>query len=177
VASEVREVFSGRVFRVTVEPVTLPGGGRFDAELVRHDGSVVLIPVTDEGNIVLVRQFRPSIGAPMWELPAGRVEPGEDLEAAAARECHEETGRIPARLERLGGPLLPTPGFCDERATMFRATGLRAPGPDDPVARPDEDEDIEVAAFPRARLEAMIRAGEIVDMKTVAGLALLDLYR
>ena len=176
-ANNVREVFNGRVIRVTVESVTLPNGQRVEAEMVRHDGSVVLIPVTDEGAVVLVRQFRPSIGAPMWELPAGRVEPGEDPEEAAARECHEETGRIPSRLERLGGSFLPTPGFCDERVAVFRATGLRVPGPGDPVAVPDEDEDIRVEAFARAQLEAMIRAGEIIDLKTVAGLALIDLYR
>jgi ADP-ribose pyrophosphatase len=177
VAHEVREIFTGRVFRVTVEPVTLPGGHRLDAELVRHHGSVVLVPITDEGAIILVRQFRPSIGAVMWELPAGRIEPGEDLEAAARRECHEEIDRLPSRLERLGGSLLPTPGFCDERIAVFRATGMRAPGPGDPVAVPDADEDIEVRAFSRAELEAMVRAGEIIDLKTVAALALLDLYR
>ena len=171
----VRRVFDGRVFRVTVERVNLPSGRTLDAELVRHAGSVVLIPVRGDGRIVLVRQFRATVNAPVWELPAGRVEAGEDLLATAARECHEEVGLIPGRLEPLGS-FLSTLGFCDERITMFRATALREPGIDDPEARPDEDEDITVEAFTRTHIEAMVRRNDIIDLKTVAALALLDLH-
>jgi ADP-ribose pyrophosphatase len=133
---------------------------------------VVVIPITGNGEIVLVRQYRPAIGQWAWELPAGSLKPGEDVEKAAIRECHEEIGLIPSRLERLGA-FFPTPGYCDERMNVYRADGLREANPDDEAAHPDEDEDIEAQAFSRAELERMIAAGEIVDLKTVAGLALL----
>ena len=110
-------------------------------EVVRHPGSVVLIPVTDDGQVVLVRQYRHAIGRSAWELPAGTLEPNEDPQKAAARECHEEIGLVPARLDPLGA-FYPTPGYCDEEMNFYKATGLREPGPDE-KAEQDEDEDIE----------------------------------
>ncbi len=98
------------------------------AEIIRHPGSVVIIPVTAQDEIILVRQYRPAIGRWAWELPAGSLKSGEDVERAARRECQEETGHIPSRLERVGS-YFPTPGYCDEEMTFFRATGLRTPGP------------------------------------------------
>ena len=171
----IRRIFTGKIFSVSVETVTLPNGRRLEAELVHHAGSVVLIPVTDTGDILLVRQYRAPVRDLVWELPAGRVESGEDLREAAIRECHEETGLIPARLDRLG-EFLATPGFCDERLTVFRATGLREPTAEDPIAQSDEDEDVVVEAFSRDRLNAMVASNAIVDLKTVAGLALLDVF-
>ena len=88
------------------------------------------------------------------------------------RECQEEIQMIPGRLERLGS-FFPTPGYCDEEMNFYRATGLRLPGEHDEAAHADEDEDIEARAFSRNALQAMIAAGEIIDLKTVAGLALL----
>ena len=172
VPQRIRKVFEGRIFTVSVESVTLPRGERIEAEIVRHPGSVVLIPVTDRGEIVLVRQYRHAIGRSAWELPAGSLKPGEDPRAAAVRECHEEIGLIPASVERLGA-FFPTPGYCDEEMTFYRATGLRAPEDDDPAAQQDEDEDIEARAFPIDTMRHMVGSGEIVDMKTVAGLMLL----
>jgi ADP-ribose pyrophosphatase len=172
----IRRVFSGKVFSVSVESVTLPSGRTLKAELVHHAGSVALVPVTGDGDIVLVRQYRATVHELVWELPAGRVETGEDLHEAAIRECHEETGLIPSRLDRLG-TFLVTPGYADERLTIFLARGLREPTADDPVARPDKDEDLVVEAFPRQRLDAMVTANKLIDLKTVAGLALLDLFR
>jgi ADP-ribose pyrophosphatase len=109
----------------------------------------------------------------VWELPAGSLKRGEDPENAAIRECQEETGLIPSRLEPLGS-FFPTPGYCDEEMNFFRAVGLRMPSGHDAAAQPDEDEDIESKAFPRDAIAAMIASGEIVDLKTVAGLALLE---
>ena len=82
--------------------------------------------MTDAGEVVLVRQYRHAIGRWAWELPAGSLKHGEDPEKAAIRECHEEIGLIPARMERLGA-FFPTPGYCDEEMNFYRATGLRAP--------------------------------------------------
>jgi ADP-ribose pyrophosphatase len=171
VPREIRTVFKGRVFTVLVETIALPKGGELAVEIVRHPGSVVLIPVTDDDALMLVRQYRHPIGRWVWELPAGTLKPGEDIEHAAIRECHEEIGLIPARLERVGS-FYPSPGFCDEIMHFFRATGLRTPGSADEEAHQDEDEDLEPRAFTRAEVQAMMKAGEIVDMKTLAGLAL-----
>ena len=169
---EVRTIYAGRVFTVQIESITLPKGGEMNAEVIRHPGSVVIIPVTTEGKIILVRQYRPAIGRWAWELPAGSLEAGEDLEKAAIRECHEEIGLVPARVEKIGA-FFPTPGYCDEEMNFYRASGLRD-AEDHEVAQPDEDEDIEPQAFTREEIRRMIAEGGIIDLKTVAGLALLD---
>jgi len=168
----IRRIFEGRVFTVLIERITLPKGHEIDMELVRHPGSVVLIPVADDGRLILVRQYRHAIGKWVWELPAGTLKKDEAPEAAAARECQEEIGLIPGRLERLPG-LYPSPGYCDEEMIFFRATALRTPGDGDPTATPDEDEDIECKAFTIDEIHALIASGEVIDLKTVAGLALM----
>ena len=106
-----------------------------------------------------------------WELPAGSLKPGEDIEAAARRECQEEIGLVATKMRKLGA-FFPTPGYCDEEMNFYLATGLRVPGEGDAAAPPDDDEDIEARPFPRAAVAAMIAGGEIIDLKTVAGLAL-----
>ena len=168
----IRKVFEGRIFSVNVETITLPRGGQLEAEIVRHPGSVVIVPVTDEEEIVLVRQYRHAIGRTAWELPAGSLKRGEDPTAAASRECHEEIGLIPSSLESLGS-FFPTPGYCDEEMHFYRAIGLRPPADGDPAAHRDEDEDIEAVSFSVATIRSMISQREIVDLKTLAGLALL----
>jgi ADP-ribose pyrophosphatase len=173
VPKEIRSIFQGRVFSVRVETIPLPKGGELQAEIIRHPGSVVILPIAGPDEIILVRQYRPAIGRWAWELPAGSLKPGEDVERAARRECQEEIGQIPSSLERLGS-FFPTPGYCDEQMTFFEATGLRMPGPDDEEAHQDEDEDIEVRAFSRNELRRMIAAGEIIDLKTIAGLSLVN---
>jgi ADP-ribose pyrophosphatase len=172
VPREIRRIYEGRIFTVEIETVTLPNGSELNAEIIRHPGSVVIIPVTAAGDIILVRQYRHAIGRFAWELPAGSLKPSEDAADAARRECHEEVGLVPARLTPLGS-FFPTPGYCDEDMNFFRADGLREPTAHEP-ARPDDDEDIEARAFSRDALRRMIAAGEIVDLKTVAGLALLE---
>ena len=171
VPHQIRKVFEGRVFSVVVESITTRKGGKMDVEIVRHPGSVVLIPITDAGEIILVRQYRHSIARDAWELPAGTLKPNEEPKKAAERECHEEIGLVPATLELLG-TFYPTPGYCDEEMTFYRATGLREPR-DGETAEQDEDEDIEKQSFTVQQIRSMIRGGEIIDMKTVAGLALL----
>src|SRR5262245_11016324 len=167
-----RTVYEGRIFDVTVDRVRLPHGREANLEVVRHEGSVVLIPLDDEGRVLLVRQYRHAAGRFLWELPAGSLESGENPEAGARRECHEELGLIAGTLENLG-TLWPTPGFCTEVMTFFRVTSLRVPGRNDEPAHQDEDESIEVGRFTLAEAARMIRRGEIADLKTVAGLSLL----
>ena len=171
VPTRVRKVFEGRVFTVQVESITLPKGHALDAEIVRHPGSVVIVPVTAGGDVILARQYRHAVGRYTWELPAGSLKREEDVEAAARRECQEEIGLIASGVERLG-VFFPTPGYCDEAMHFFLMTGLRKPETGDAEAHPDEDEDIEARPFSRADLDVMIASGEIVDLKTVAGLSL-----
>lgn len=164
-------VFTGRVFTVEVEHKTFPNGSAHTVEIVRHRPSVVLIPVRDDGRVVLIRQFRPSINRQLWELPAGGVEPGETGEEAAVRECEEEIGVIPRTIERLPG-FFPAPGFCDEELVYFRLSDFLTP---EPSARrtPDADEDIHVQPFTVEEARTMLAEGEIVDLKTAFGLTLL----
>lgn len=164
-------VFTGRVFSVDVEKVRLPDGREFQVETVRHRPSVVLAPMPDSDHVILIRQFRHSIGRELWELPAGRVDEGESATAAAARECEEEIGLVPERIEQLAA-LFPAPGFCDEQLVFFRVTGLRPPPPDSPH-KPDEDEDIHPQMYTIDEARAMVRRGEIVDLKTSYCLTLI----
>jgi ADP-ribose pyrophosphatase len=164
--------FEGRVFSVEVERHTFPNGREHEMAIVRHPPSVVLIPVEDDGRLVLVGQYRAPIGRMTWELPAGSLDHGESADAAARRECEEEIGLVPKRLERIGG-WYPAPGYCDEEMIFFRASDLRPPPPDSPH-KPDEDEDIESRRVTIAEAAAMVARGEIVDMKTAYGLTLID---
>jgi ADP-ribose pyrophosphatase len=166
-----REVHRGRVFRVEVDRVTLPGGHTVDMEIIRHPGSVVLIPQPSPGEIILIRQYRYALDRWIWELPAGSLKPGEDLDEAAARECEEETGLAPGRVERLRG-YYPTPGFCDEEMVYYRCLDLGPPAPGS-TARPDDDEEIEPRTFSLTEARGLVQSGEIVDMKTAFGLMLV----
>jgi ADP-ribose pyrophosphatase len=162
-------VFSGKVFDVDRDRVRLPNGRDVTIDVVRHPRSVVLLPIPEPGHIVLIRQFRYAVNRWLWELPAGSVDVGEEPDAAARRECHEEIGQVPDTIVRLAA-FFPTPGFCDEEMIFFRLSGLSVP---DEAAALDEDEDIEAKTFTLADVRDMVRRGEIVDMKTVAGLTLL----
>lgn len=172
VPKEITKVFEGRIFTVQIETITLPKGHELKAEVIRHPGSVVLIPVTQGGSVILVRQYRAPLGRWAWELPAGSLKPGEDVEKAARRECHEEIGLIAGRVEKLGA-FFPTPGYCDEEMNFFRMTELREPSAGDDAAEPDEDEDIETRAFTVEELKSMVRSGDIIDLKTLGGLTLI----
>jgi ADP-ribose pyrophosphatase len=164
-------VFNGRVFSVEVGRKRFPNGQEHEIAVVRHAPSVVLLPMEDDGRIVLIRQYRASVDRELWEVPAGRVDAGESAEEAAARECEEEIGLVPQRFERLGA-LYPAPGFCDEELIFFRVSDLRQPAPDS-THKPDEDEDIHVERFTLAEARAMVERGEIVDLKTAYGLRLV----
>ena len=164
-------VFEGRVFSIDVETLRLPDGSDHQVETVRHRPSVVLLPMQDDDHVILIRQYRHSIGRQIWELPAGSLDPGEAAESAARRECEEEIALVPGQIERLRG-VFPAPGFCDEELIYFRVSGLRPPPPDSPH-RPDPDEDIEAQVFTIAEARAMAARGEIIDLKTLYGLTLI----
>jgi ADP-ribose pyrophosphatase len=166
-----RRVFEGRIFAVDVDEVQEPGGPTVTREVTRHRGSVGILPVTDDDQVVLVRQYRYPPDAFVWEIPAGRLEPGEEPAVAAARELEEEVGLHPGHLEPVTS-YLTSPGFCDEVVHLFRATAL-TPVP----ARPDEDERIEVGRFPATELRALIARGDVCEAKTMLALLLEDQRR
>ncbi len=162
-------VFDGKVFEIDRDRVRMPNGREVTVDVVRHARSVVLLPVPEPGHIVLIRQYRYAVNRWLWEVPAGSVDPGEEPDEAARRECHEEIGQVPETIVRLGA-FLPTPGYCNEEMIFFRLSGLTVPA--EPAAA-DEDEDIEPRTFTIPEAREMIRRGEIVDMKTIVGLGLL----
>lgn len=164
-------VYRGRVFSVEEARRRFPNGQEHDVAIVRHAPSVVLIPMEADGRVVLIKQYRASVDRELWEFPAGRVDAGEEPEAAARRECEEEIGRVPARLERIGA-FYPTPGYCDELLIFFRVSDLREPPADSPH-RPDEDEDITARPVTVAEARAMLQRGKIVDLKTAYALSLI----
>jgi ADP-ribose pyrophosphatase len=163
-----RTVYDGRIFSVTVDRVRLPHGREADLEVVRHRGSVVLIPEPEPGRVILVRQYRHAVGRALWELPAGGIDAGETSDAAARRECREEVGFVPARVE-LRARMFPTPGFCTEEMFFYRCTGLT---PHHGPTHHDEDEHLDVRTFDLADLKEQVKRGEIADLKTAAALLL-----
>ena len=162
-------LFEGKVFNVDRDVVRMPNGREVTVDVIRHARSVVLLPVPEPGHVILVRQYRYPVNRWLWELPAGMVDEGEEPDAAARRECHEEIGQVPETIVRLAS-FYPTPGYCDEEMIFYRLSGLSVPAE---AAAVDEDEDIEPRTFRIADAREMIRRGEIVDMKTVAGLTML----
>jgi ADP-ribose pyrophosphatase len=164
-----RTVYTGTVFRVERETVTLPHGAKTTMDIVRHRGSVVLLPQPDPASVVLIRHYRHVLGRYIWELPAGTLEAGEKPSAAAKRECEEEIGLRPARVVKLGA-YYATPGFCDELMTFFGCYELKRPRS---PKRGDEDEHIEPRTFTLDEIDTLIARGEIIDMKTVVGLDLV----
>jgi len=163
-------VYEGRIFRIERDRVRLSNGRVVDLEIVRHRGSVVVIPQPSPREVILIRQYRYAIDRWIWELPAGSIDAGEVPRAAARRECEEEIGRTAGRITRLGA-WYPTPGFCDERMIFYRCADLKPLTRE--VAR-DLDEQIEPRVFTLAAVRSMIARGTIIDMKTVVGVGLIS---
>jgi ADP-ribose diphosphatase len=157
-------VFEGRVFGVRRDDVLEPNGVRAIREVITHPGSVVVLPVLKDGRIVLVRQYRYATRQYLWELVAGRIDEGETVKEAAARELMEETGyrakRFSAMLE-----LFPTPGFLEERMYIVVAEGLT-----EGEAKPEEDEKIISHRYGVRELKLMLKQKKLRDGKTISGL-------
>jgi ADP-ribose pyrophosphatase len=169
--SQMETVFRGKVFAVEVGMRRFPNGQEHRVEIVRHSASVVLIPFDENGQVVIIRQYRAPLDREMWELPAGRLDEGESADDAARRECEEEIGLVPHRIERIRG-LYPAPGFCDEELIFFRVSDLRRPAADS-TRKPDDDEDITTRIVSVAEARAMVERGEIIDLKTAYALTLV----
>jgi ADP-ribose pyrophosphatase len=158
-----REVYQCSIFRVTEEEAKEPGGFEIKRSIVRHAGSAVMMAVDERSRILLVRQFRLPAEKYLWELPAGRLDDGENPLQAARRELREETGYKAKTWKRLA-VFWPSPGYVGEKMTMFLATDLTRGD-----AEPMEDERIECRWFTRKEVDEMIRDGKIEDGKTMIG--------
>lgn len=163
--------FRGPVFSVVTDEVEEPGNVRARRDVVRHSGSIVVLPLDDSGRtprVLLERQYRYAAAQRLWELPAGRIDPGENPLAAAKRELLEETGYTATKWQR-ALYFYVSPGFLDESMAIYLARGLKKG-----VAQPEEDERIAVRSFPLAQAVRMAMTGKIVDAKTIAGLLWLE---
>ena len=159
-----REIFQGRVIRLVDRDLVLPNGRRTTFSIVEHPGAVAIVPVHANGDVVLLRQFRPSIGEEIYEIPAGTIEKGEAPLATAKREIVEETGLKAKQWTKIS-EFLTAPGFCTELMHVYVARGLSpasAEGDADEVLRPE-----------RMSIDAalkLIRSKKIRDAKSIAGL-------
>jgi ADP-ribose pyrophosphatase len=157
-------VYKGPVFGIRRDEVIEPSGVRATREVITHPGSVVVLPVLPDGQILLIQQYRHATRQYLWELVAGRMDPGETPKVAAARELIEETG-FRAKRMRVFLDVFPTPGFLEERMFILLAEGLTAG-----EAEPEEDEKIVSRAYSRKQLEGMMRGGKLRDAKSIAGI-------
>ncbi len=160
--------WKGKIFDVERMQVRLPNGRTSVRDIVRHHGAVAIVALTETGKIALVRQYRASLGRVTVEIPAGKLEPGEDPLACARRELKEETGFVPGRIAYLT-TIASSCGFSDELIHIYLATQLDFEG-----AQPDEDEFLNVDLVPVNELVDAVLDGKIEDAKTVVGALACD---
>lgn len=158
------EIFNGRVIRVTYDKVLLENGNTSTREVVHHHGGACILPVDENQNITLVRQYRYALGEEMWELPAGKLEKGEDPFEAAKRELAEECGLTADHFENLG-VVYPTVGYDSEKIYLWAATGLH-----NVSQHLDEDEFLDVVKMPLDEALRLVLDGTIKDSKTQIGI-------
>ncbi len=168
---KITNLYKGKLFDVFLETVTLPNGRIKDREVVRHPGAAAMVPLLENGKVVLVRQYRHAVDRFVLEIPAGTLEAEEEPIACAQRELVEETGYAAEDFEILAA-ILPAPGYTDEQIHIYLATGL-APAEQD--LQDDEVLELEHIDFEEAL--AMIARGEIQDGKTIAGLLLTSMRK
>jgi ADP-ribose pyrophosphatase len=160
----IKNIYTGKVITLNIDTVTLPNGITIDLEMVRHPGAAAIVPLKEEGTVVLIKQFRHAAGGFIYEIPAGKLHPGEDPKACAARELEEEIGYRAGRLELLSS-IFTAPGFTDEVIHIYEATAMTKGR-----QHLDRDEVLEVVEVSLEEAIGMIAAGTIRDAKTMVGL-------
>jgi ADP-ribose pyrophosphatase len=160
VSSEV--LLQGRVFRIRRDTLKTPDGREAKYDIIEHGGSVVIVPIDKDGNVLFVRQYRHATGRELLELPAGTRDGEEPFEECAAREIREETGMEAGKLQKVGEFYL-VPGYLSEFMAVFLATNLK----DNPLDK-DEDEFLELEQIPVKDVNAMFERGEVLDAKSLA---------
>jgi ADP-ribose pyrophosphatase len=163
-----KQIFDGKVVKLFVDTVELPDGSEAIREIVRHPGAVCVIPVTKDMDVVTVKQYRYAFEQIMLEIPAGKLEPGENPLEAVKRELEEESGVVAGKIEYLG-EIFTTVAIFDEKIHLYLATELEFKD-----AHPDDDEFLEVENIPLKKLYEMVMNGEIKDSKTQ--IAILKAY-
>lgn len=161
---EKETLFSGRVFQVEYHTVSLPDGRTAHREIVRHNGGACVVALDERESVYLVRQFRKPYDMEMLELPAGKLEIGEDPLECARRELKEEAGLVAEHIDLLA-TVYPSPGYCSETLSIYLATGLTVG-----ESQLDDGEFLDLHVFPLEQTLAMIDRGEIRDAKTQVGL-------
>src|SRR5437016_2081981 len=159
-----RRIFKGRVVTLDIDTVTLPNGATIELEMIHHPGAAAVVPLKEDGTVILIRQFRHAAGGFIYEIPAGKLHPGEDPTACAARELEEEIGYRAGTLEHLSS-IFTAPGFTDEVIHIYKATGLTTGR-----QQLDRDEVLEVIMMPLLEAIGMIETGAIRDAKSIVGL-------
>jgi ADP-ribose pyrophosphatase len=159
-----REIFRGRTIHVAVDRVRLPNGREMDVELIHHRGAAAVVPVLDDGAVLLVRQYRYATGGWLLEIPAGKLDPDESPETCAVRETEEETGYRPGKLQPLGW-IWPTPGYSDEKIWLFLAIDLELT-----AQTLGDDEVLSLERMPLAEAVEKAANGEITDSKSAVAL-------
>ncbi|MFO0700448.1 MAG: NUDIX hydrolase [Nitrospira sp.] len=160
----VRNIYTGKVVTLNVDRVKLPNGVTVDLETIRHPGASAVVPVKDDGTVVLIRQYRHAAGGFIYEIPAGKLAPGEDPLHCASRELEEEVGYRASSFELLSS-IFTVPGFADEVIHVYKATGLTKGR-----QQLDRDEVLEVLEIPLDQAIKWIQDGTIRDGKTIVGL-------
>ena len=164
-------IYNGRKFSIELAKRRYPDGSDHDIEIVHHRPVVVMIPIDRDGRVILIKQYRAVVERETYEFPAGGIEADESEETAVRRECEEEIGRVPRRMEKLG-EWYSSPGFCDELMIFYRIWDLEDPPPDSPH-KPDEDERISPHPVTIEEARVMLKRGEIADLKTAFALTLV----
>ena len=159
-----RNIFTGKVLTLNVDTVTLPNGVTIDLEIVRHPGAAAVVPLKDNETVVLIKQFRHAAGGFIFEIPAGKLHPGEDPRNCAIRELEEEVGYQAGKLELLSS-IFTAPGFTDEVIHIYKASELKKGR-----QNLDRDEVLEVVEVSLRDAIEMMRVGKIRDAKTMVGL-------
>ncbi|GAA0123861.1 MAG: NUDIX hydrolase [Clostridium argentinense] len=160
-------IYKGKILNLKIEEVELPNGKTSKREIVEHLGAVAILAFKDENTVILVEQFRKPLNMSILEIPAGKLETGEDPESCAIRELEEETGYKTKELTYLG-KIATTPGFSDEFIHIFKAENLYEGN-----IGGDEDEFINLHQYTIEEIKEMIKAGKIIDGKTIAALSFL----